>query len=150
MRELVRLAQVREARAKQEMAALLAERAAVFDTDTARGARRQQQQGLLVHPQPGQAEPQEPSPARSMQQAEREGPETPHAQQVLQAPEAQQVQRVQQAHRADRRHRRAQEVALRARRRRRQRPTRHAASSAREAAPPLGFDEMSMSIRHVL
>ncbi|KAL4440036.1 hypothetical protein ABPG75_003037 [Micractinium tetrahymenae] len=41
MRELVRLAEVREARAKQEMAALLAERAEVFDTDTARGERRQ-------------------------------------------------------------------------------------------------------------
>lgn len=39
MRELVRLAEVREARAKQEMAALLAERAEVFDTKTARGER---------------------------------------------------------------------------------------------------------------
>ncbi|EFN52866.1 hypothetical protein CHLNCDRAFT_138354 [Chlorella variabilis] len=41
MRELVRLAEVREARAKREMAALLAEKAEVFDTDTARGERRQ-------------------------------------------------------------------------------------------------------------
>lgn len=39
MRELVSLAEAREARAKREIAALLAERAEVFDTDTARGAR---------------------------------------------------------------------------------------------------------------
>lgn len=39
MRELVRLAEVREARAKAEMAALLAARVEVFDSESARGAR---------------------------------------------------------------------------------------------------------------
>lgn len=53
MRELVRLAEVREARAKQEVAALLAERAGAFDTETARGERRQP--GLQVAVEPGEA-----------------------------------------------------------------------------------------------
>jgi len=65
MRELVRLAEVREARAKQEVAGLLAERAEVFDTETARGARReqlqqeqqQQQQDVQAQQQVGSAAP---------------------------------------------------------------------------------------------
>lgn len=60
MRELVRLAEVREARAKQEMAALLAERAEVFDAADGLTARGDPAEAAAVS-QPAEQAQQEPS-----------------------------------------------------------------------------------------
>lgn len=59
MRELVRLAEVREARAKQEMAALLAERAEVFDAADSLSARDEPAEGTAaIAAQAAELEPQ--------------------------------------------------------------------------------------------
>ncbi|PRW33225.1 outer dynein arm-docking complex subunit 1 [Chlorella sorokiniana] len=68
MRELVRLAEVRESRAKQEMAALLAERAEVFDAADGLSARGEPSSAAMPEPSAPAGATAAPEPAEQAQQ----------------------------------------------------------------------------------